>query len=472
MLRKHEGREERAHTFDEVWKSLDASDAQQLTTKAGTAFVAKAAITTKGKRSGERVIRYLQNGQDYGRCYPCCWEHYYNCNGTRIGMYSRAVDQGVDAGLPTSKLTRRDLLTMIERNNGPEGLDLAGRDLREIDLSSDAIQTEMERLGFPYLDPPPWYSEATRGVNLCGAILRQADLQRAYLWRGNYRGADMGGAILIRADLGGSILAGANLAEADLRMAHMHRVDLADADLTSANLSNVSLHEVDLSVARALTGAFLRGASLTDTTVLRDQLRSGVGEEQDRDFQGAHEAYLALKNAFESAGRYDDAGWAYIKERTMEKMTHHPLRARRYYAELENVSREINCRFRQWWSFYFRHTLTWIGDWLVELVCGYGESTVRVLSTLVAVYVVFTLGYGVTWSIIRVSVGPEGMTRSLTASPVDWAIFSLGALTTMDPAGLEPRSNLVQLFAGLEALLGIFLTGLLGFVVANRIRRS
>ena len=113
-----------------------------------------------------------------------------------------------------------------------------------------------------------------------------------------------------------------------------------------------------------------------------------------------------------------------------------------------------------------------VAAWLVELVCGYGESFIRVVGTLLAVYVVFTVGYGLTWSVMRVTPGPEGITRAFTSSPVDWAIFSLGALTTMDPAGLEPRNNVVQLFAGLEALVGIFLTGLLGFVVANRIRRS
>jgi hypothetical protein len=95
VAKKHEGWEDRAHTFDDVWERLNAAGSQRLTTKAGTAFVAKAAITARGKRKGERVIRYFQHGQEYGRCYPCCWEHYHNCNRTRIGMYSRAVDQWI-----------------------------------------------------------------------------------------------------------------------------------------------------------------------------------------------------------------------------------------------------------------------------------------------------------------------------------------------------------------------------------------
>lgn len=57
--------------------------------------------------------------------------------------------------------------------------------------------------------------------------------------------------------------------------------------------------------------------------------------------------------------------------------------------------------------------------------------------------------------------------KTHTANPVDWAIFTL-----MDPVGFEPTNNMVQLFAGVEALLGILLAGLLGFSVLNRIRRS
>lgn len=62
----------------------------------------------------------------------------------------------------------------------------------------------------------------------------------------------------------------------------------------------------------------------------------------------------------------------------------------------------------------------------------------------------------------------EEPTRNL----VDLMHFSLSAMTTLESAGLEPRNGLVELVAGSQALLGIALTGLLGFVVANRIRRS
>ena len=78
-----------------------------------------------------------------------------------------------------------------------------------------------------------------------------------------------------------------------------------------------------------------------------------------------------------------------------------------------------------------------------------------------------------TGSVVRVETTPAGPLRVLTRRPLDLAIFSLLALTTSGtPAvGLLPRNEFVHLLTGIQALLGISLTGLLGFVVGNRIRR-
>ena len=88
-IRPHAGRVELAHTFDEAWSFLNEKGALELVTDAGTPFTARASIT----RDGRRVIRFFQRGREYGRCYECCWGHYYNCNRTRIGMYTKALSQ-------------------------------------------------------------------------------------------------------------------------------------------------------------------------------------------------------------------------------------------------------------------------------------------------------------------------------------------------------------------------------------------
>jgi hypothetical protein len=61
----------------------------------------------------------------------------------------------------------------------------------------------------------------------------------------------------------------------------------------------------------------------------------------------------------------------------------------------------------------------------------------------------------------------------VTRDPRDLAIFSLATITTVEThtVGLVPRAEWVLLLKGAETFLGIFLTGLLGFVTGNKIRR-
>ncbi len=119
-----------------------------------------------------------------------------------------------------------------------------------------------------------------------------------------------------------------------------------------------------------------------------------------------------------------------------------------------------------------RHGGRYAADLGAEWLCDYGESIPRVLAALTIVYVGFCLIYGLSGSLVR--TGPTESGTVVTISDVlDLAVFSLLAMTTSgSPAiGLLPRTEAVHLLTGLEALCGIFLTGLLGFVVGNRIRR-
>ena len=70
------------------------------------------------------------------------------------------------------------------------------------------------------------------------------------------------------------------------------------------------------------------------------------------------------------------------------------------------------------------------------------------------------------------TLGDRGKALVPTRNPVVVAIFSLLVMTTGSPeGGLAPRDDLTLLLMGVEAFLGIALTGLLGFVLGNRIRR-
>ena len=70
------------------------------------------------------------------------------------------------------------------------------------------------------------------------------------------------------------------------------------------------------------------------------------------------------------------------------------------------------------------------------------------------------------------SYTPTGMSRVPTRSPADLAVFSLFSMITsaQPPVGLLPADEYARLLTGIHALLGWTLTGLLGFVLGNRMR--
>ncbi len=365
---------------------------------------------------------------------------------------------------------------------------LGGANLQRADLTGANLQgaklwgadLQEAHLGDANLQGGPLWGANLQGANLAGANLQGADLrdanlqgayllgaklQGAKLWSANLQGAHLLSADLQEADLGGAKLQGANLFGANLQWASLGWANLQGANLAGANLQGASLkhshlERVDFFVARSLEGAYFYNAFLDDTRLKREQLGTGIGEEVARNYGWAKEAYLALKNNLAEIGRYDDAAWAYRKERLMEKLA--ALGAAREAWQKRD------------WKGAIRHGVKAVSDQLVEWICDYGEGIWRVLGSLMAVWIAFALIYG----LIAGVWGPwqdtaSGRIRYITRNPIDLLSFSLGAMTTIEPAGLGARPILAMRFlAPLEALLGIFFAGLLGFVAGNRIRRS
>ncbi len=379
--------------------------------------------------------------------------------------------------------------------------DLRGADLREADLAGAVLGQAnlegalLEQASLPGADLA---SAVLRGAalaeaNLREALLEDADLSDAGLRFADLRAAALEGANLQRADLHGAKAEGAILTGADLRGAHLGEASLRDADLTRADLRDADLRSADLRGAR-LGGANLRGAVLTGcdlgdavlaeaelqsvdlsrcilartywsgvwldkTRLRRDQLGDAIGEEVAGDFVAAAGGYLALERNFIDLGDSDAGTWAYGKRRRMAK-----LAARRKARDALRAHA---------WRTTARETIRASAAQLVEWVCDYGESIPRVLLSILAVYLVYTLLYGLTGSVLHVDTLRDGTTRYVTRDPREWAIFSLFAITTSgNPSiGLLPSGEGVQLLTGSEAFLGIFLTGLLGFVAGNQIRR-
>ena len=202
----------------------------------------------------------------------------------------------------------------------------------------------------------------------------------------------------------------------------------------------------------------LAGAWLAGTRLEREQLSNALGEEITHEHGSARRGYLALEQSFSLSGDTDSASWAYKKRRRMQKLE-----------ERDKARSAFRARnMMQAASYAARYS----ADLSAELLCDYGESIPRVLMAMTIVYLSFCLIYGLSGNLIR--TGPTGAGSIVTLSDtLDLAVFSLLAMTTSgSPAvGLLPRTEAVHLLTGLEALCGIFLTGLLGFVVGNRIRR-
>jgi len=333
-------------------------------------------------------------------------------------------------------------------------------------------------------------------ANLQGAVMEGADLRGAVLWDANFRDtyllrADLRNARLGNAQLQGAHLSRTDLQKADLRLAKLQRAKLwgtrfQDADLQhaklreadpvmanfqGADLRNAELQGIDLSDCD-ITHVYLSGAWLDRTRLRWEQVGEKVGEELDSRKQGlsakerartyskAKLVYMVLKQNFESFGDYEAASLAYRRERCMEKLEA-LLAARVAVAEHK-------------WQVAIANSKKVAFDQFVEIICDYGEDTKRVVVSLGIVWIGFALIY----FLIAGVWGPWhdtdwGQARYVTRNPIDMLSFSLAAIVTHELPGLEARSTLfMRILIPFEALLGIFLAGLLGFVAGNRIRRS
>lgn len=363
-------------------------------------------------------------------------------------------------------LRQSDLRDVVLETACLRNTDLAGSDMRAANLE----QADLE--GATLEDAQLQYARL-RFANLSDAVLEGANLEQADLWSARLpgailRGANLRGARLeeanltraelIDADLQHAILRQANCEAANLHGANLQGAQIRGLNLRAAVLQHTKLQGLDLTTC-TITHIHLSGAWLEKTKLQREQLGGAIGEELSGDYEEARKGYLALEHNFLALGDPDAASWAYRKKRRMQK------RAAREAARTAYDRGDTRGGIFAF-SSYLRHVF-------VEWLCDYGESIGRVLLSMMVVYSLFVLLYAVTGSVVEVSIGSAGEERAVTRDPVDLAIFSLLAMTTSGSpvVGLQPRTEAVHLLTGVQAFIGIALTGLLGFIIGNRIRR-
>ena len=377
-----------------------------------------------------------------------------------------------------AEMATGDILQLIQDNGGPEGLDLSGKDLQGIVLDGWTIQLEASQRG---LQSPIWRASDTRGINLKKANLYKANLKSAEIWKANLESATLGEANLESADVSESNLESASLAFANLASANLRHTNLRSANLWlaraecasfwNANLQSASLVMCDLRGAdlRAanLREAQLHGAMLDQTQLDRASLGDKLNEESSGQYDHARDAYLRLKHNFESLGNYSDAAWAYHRERLMEKYCNAPWNARICYGASE-LGETSEWHPRAWW-FHIRHTLKWGADGCTEYLCGFGENPWLVLFWIGALLLGSALLY---WLSGGVTVSSPDSTGATSIAFTDAFLYALASLVTMEGKYQGPANPAIEAIPQLQAAIGIFLLGLLGFVAANKIRRS
>ncbi len=352
------------------------------------------------------------------------------------------------ARLEEADLRDADLAGANLRGAALGNADLRGSLLEEADLRGAGMR--FAKLGEAALDDADLRKADLWGAGLVGATLQRADLRGATLKESTFHRADLAGALLRRVEAGKADFSDARLIGADLRLAGISGVRFARAVLTDADLRGLDLTSCDLSQVH------IRGAGLDGTRLRFEQFAGLIGEEEAGAWGEARKGYLALERYFQDSGDPDAASWAYRRRRRMQKFE--ALHAAR--------TSRARGRYREAAKGYFDHA----SDQVVEWVCDYGESIPRILLSMLMLYLAFTLLYGLTGGVLR--SGRSGGPSASTRDPVDLAVYSLITMTSGNtPSGMEPRDNLIILLGGVESLLGVALTGLLGFVMGNLVRR-
>jgi len=426
-----------------------------------------------------------------------------------------------------TRLSSQDVIALIDANGPwPRRIDLSGCQMQGVDLSRELILKSAELYRGDGADGPAWQSETTGGIFLWNARLRDADLSEANLAWADLRGARLENAYFHKCNLTGANLLQArmehaHLGEAILNGAHLQQARMAGAflrrtELRNANLRWADLQSVDMRMYAELRNVRWYGAHLDRTKLSRTQLGNGIGDEraakgnglqfpgvENTDFREAAEAYQTLKNNFQSIGRYDDAVWAYIKEKQMERASHFPTGAGHRWLRY-SVRRLIrNTRhtrpssydrldFRLLYQLYsalllgrlfvgwcpppLRTTMQgstdgvgsqgdwvsrkrWLRNWAYELTTGYGERPANVVGLGTVIVLCFATAYFLTGAI-------ESVSDSLSYSFATFATFNL-----TDP-GVQPHGRWMNFASSVEALLGIAILALFVFTLGNRMSRS
>ncbi len=258
----------------------------------------------------------------------------------------------------------------------------------------------------------------------------------------------------------GRVLRGANLFHADLAGAHLWRVDLQGADLLKSNLAGASMNEANLQDADLL-GATLNGARLervewgdacaNERAARKAQLDGNKAEALVK-FEEAEEVYRTLRQAYDGAGRFEQAGEFFRREMTMRRML------------LPRWSMD-----RLWSK-------------LVYTFCAYGESPPRVIISAV----VINLLVAVIFWLVGINGPDVGLNREDGRIGMDLAAgvernilsyfhcfyYSVVTFTTLGYGEMTPPTLFTRNLAAAHAFMGAFMMAMFVAVFGKKMTRG
>jgi len=478
-----------------------------------------------------------------------CWEHLPEKAKTK---YTEKIAEWVKEGrsLERANLYRANLRkaelkgTKLQKANLMRGklqeANLWGSDLQEADLSYANLQKadlSYANLQKAKLSGANLQETDLRGANLQKANLCTAYLQKAYLWAANLQEADLSYANLQKADLDhanlqeanlsgtnlqeanlyGAELQGATLSDADLQSAFLSGADFQEAHLDHANLQKAhlimancqkadlvvtNLQEAELSRAK-LQGACMAWCLLNDVQNFTWEQIDKVGEENNKEWRDAQDAYLRLKNYFHQQGRYGDEAKAYYREKLMAKNEAHEnlcgagldrrilrnkLRSHKGLREYAREAKHLKFRYLAWiivfvaylkqlgenYASFFSPNENkgvrrrWLGLWFLWALAGFGEKWQRTICWAAGTFAFFGLlhwlGTNVGWWVL---LSRKGEIKHL----LDCLYFSLVTFVTLGFEDIWPEAWGVKVIVGIEVVFGYVFLGMIVTLIARKMGR-
>ncbi|MBD3338342.1 MAG: hypothetical protein GF353_04505 [Candidatus Lokiarchaeota archaeon] len=238
------------------------------------------------------------------------------------------------------KLTRHQVIRKVKKRirefGSPAGLNLSKYDLSNVDLSNMNTD-ELNLRGVIF--GTDWYTPHKLKACLKGARFEKTDLQEA-----NFIHVDLSGISFFASNLEYAKLGVANCTNTSFKRANLKGVNfygtrldntdfteciLEDSDFHSAYIGNVNFSHVKIGKELVFENESKYYKYLEKHNVeKRDSHRILFSR-----LNVARRTYIILKNIFLSNGQYEEASWAYFKEKMVERKTFSIINAHKYYAK-------------------------------------------------------------------------------------------------------------------------------------------